>query len=1069
MKGLGPVPVLLFLAASASTAAVPMVPAEAAPKADASVLRALNSGAESVDVLVGLRDGTPAPRSLATHPDPAGEPARRLRRLAAQDALAREFGPTLRVRRRYESFSILAGRATRDAVVGLANHPDVDWITIDGKRRMHQTDASAQKAQTLIHSDQANAIGFTGAGQSIAILDTGVDYTVPELGGGAFPNAKVIAGQDFGDDDADPMDCEGHGTSVAAVAAGPTGVAPDASIVALKVVKGADCGEADDSDILAAINWAITNQAAYRISTINLSFGGAPTDGVAHGYCDDLYPDYVSAIDAANAAGIIFVTSSGNDALSNAIAAPACVSNAVSVGAVYPDSFVHVGWQDDSGGTLCSDSSVSPDTVVCFSNSASNLSLLAPGAFWLVVTKGGATDYFHGTSASAPAAAGAAALMHEAHPELTPAGIASLLETTGRIIVDPRNGIATPRIDALAGAQLAPGAFAPYAGAAVPIPDGSGSATATATVSGFAGTLAGVQAVVEIDHADPSQLLVTLTGPDGTTVTLHDHSGSAQHPINGIYGQTLSSAQSLGAFQGRPANGTWTLSVSDGHAGTNGSIRAFAMRMVAGQPSASIPPSAQTQVVPVVGRVQGTKFFLSDVRIFNPRSTDQELSLYYVAQGLNGSQAVRATETVPAGRVLALDDVVGSEFGYADSIGELTILGADTGFLTTSRAYTQGGDGTFGQFVPAFSSAAALGPGEVATANGLVKSAQFHTNTGFTEVSGSPVSVRMDVRDANGALLATTTRSAPANGTVLVTDLAGERGLGATPNFRVDFSVVSPAGRVAPFATFIDDTTGDGVFEPAERAAASTDDLIVAQASHASGAAGTFFQTNMHVTNLDTAPATVTVSLIPRLLAGAPASPRVYVIPPGATLEKLDVLASEFGLGDASAAGLRIHPSGTARLAVSTRTYVERFGGTFGFSIPGLPSAQAIGLGSGAAAAIQLDQTTAARGFRSNFGFAEVAGADAVVQVVAKSGDTGETLGTRAFTVPAGASFQANLDQVVGSGAFENVYLEFTVVSGEGRVLAYGVSIDNTSGDAIYVPAKLQPPAGIGPPSPPPA
>ena len=82
------------------------------------------------------------------------------------------------------------------------------------------------------------------------------------------------------------------------------------------------------------------------------------------------------------------------------------------------------------------------------------------------------------------------------------------------------------------------------------------------------------------------------------------------------------------------------------------------MRMVAGQPSASIPPAAASEVVPIVGRVQGTKFFLSDVRIFNPKAIDQELSLYYVAQGLDGSHAVKATETIPAGRVLALDDIV---------------------------------------------------------------------------------------------------------------------------------------------------------------------------------------------------------------------------------------------------------------------------------------------------------------------------------------------------------------------------------------------------------------------------
>src|SRR5215471_9418855 len=99
MARIGPVSAVLFLSASLSTAAVRVVSPDEVPRADASVLRALNSGAESVDVLVGLRDGTPALRTLSAHPDPAGEPARRLRRLAAQDALAHDFATTLRVRR----------------------------------------------------------------------------------------------------------------------------------------------------------------------------------------------------------------------------------------------------------------------------------------------------------------------------------------------------------------------------------------------------------------------------------------------------------------------------------------------------------------------------------------------------------------------------------------------------------------------------------------------------------------------------------------------------------------------------------------------------------------------------------------------------------------------------------------------------------------------------------------------------------------------------------------------------------------------------------------------------------
>ena len=1048
--------ILVFLRASFAAGGVPVAPDEA-PRADASVLRALNRGEETLKILIGVRDGTPSAKFLAAHPDPGGEPDRRERRIAAQKALARAFPRTLEVRRYYESFSVLAAHASREAVLALANRSDVSWITVDGVRRMHQS--TPQEGQVLIHSDQTNALGITGAGQAIAILDTGVDYTVSDLGGGGFPNAKVVGGADLADNDSDPMDCEGHGTSVAAVAAGPTGVAPDAKIVALKVTKTTDCEEADDSVILAGFNWAVMHQATYGISAINLSFGGSPTDGLAHGYCDGDFPDYVTAIDSASAAGIVVAVSSGNDGLDNAIAAPACVSSAVSVGAVYPKPLAHVAWQDDHvpPGTQCEDFSITPDTIVCFSNSASILSLLAPGAFWYVVQKGGGYDYFHGTSASAPAVSGAAALMRQAHPELSAGAIGSLLKTTGKTLTDPRNGISTPRVDTLAAAQLVGGAFAPFGGDSVPVPDGSGSAAATATVAGFAGTLASVEAVVEIEHNDPTQLLVTLRGPDGTTVVLHDHTGSPQHPINAVYGKTVASAQSLGLFQGKQANGVWTLTVSDNAPLISGSIRNFAMRMVAGQPTGAIPPGAQTEVIPLVGRVQGTKFFLSDVRVFNPRPISQSLSLFYVADGLNGGQAVMATRTVAPGQVLALDDIVGSVFGYADSRGELTLLGTDTSFLTTSRAYTQGPNGTFGLLVPAFRNAEGLGPGEQATANGLVKNSQFHTNTGFTEVSGATASVRMDVFSANGALLATTTRTAPANGSLLVTDIIGNRGLGATSNFRVNYTVVSGTGRVVPYATFIDDVTGDGVYEPASRAGSSAEDIVVAQASHATGANSDFFQTNLHVTNLGSTTATVTVSLIPRVLTGTPNPPRVYSIAPGSTLEKLDVLSSEFGLGDPSAAGLRIHPSAPARLVVSTRTYVEKFGGTFGCSISGLPVSAGIGAGDGVAAVIQLDQNFSAQGFRSNFGFAEIAGFDAAVRVTAKSGDTGEVLGSRVYSLSAGNSLQANINEVVGSGSFANLYLEFSVVSGAGRILSYGTAIDNTSGDAIYIPAQKEP------------
>ena len=1054
-----PVAIVLLLAGFSPARALRPVSADEAPKAEARLLRALNEGAQEVRVLVGLKDGTPAARTLAAKPDPAGEPARRVVRLAAQKRLTGEMPEAeFRVRHYYESFSVVAGRATREGVVRLANRPDVQWVSLDGTRRRFQV--TPQNAQVLMRSDQANAVGVTGVGQTVAVLDTGVDYTVAELGGAPFPNAKVIGGMDTADEDADPMDCDGHGTSVSGVVAGPRGVAPDAKIVALKVFGSSDASNstckdtAFVSDIIQGINYAISHKAEFRISAINMSLGAEPDTSADQGYCDNSEPAEAAAIDAAVAADLAVVVSSGNGRFQHSLAAPACISSAISVGAVYSFSAASRSWSD------CTDQNVVPDLVACFSNSNTNLSLLAPGAFWSTVRKGGfANPTFGGTSASAPAAAGAIALVRQARPDLTGFGVLGLLRMTGHPVTDPRNGIITPRIDTLAAVQLAANRFGGYIGPAVSFPDGTGDASATAVMSGLTGSVASVQVWAQIHHNDPQELRLRLIGPDGTSILLHDRTGAAQRPINALYGRTDVPAQALSAFQGRLANGLWTLTAEDQVAGGAGRIRNFSLMVSPGQPVVAIPREVDGAVLPVVGRVQGTKFFLSDVRLYNPTTAPKAFSLFYVPTGQSGATALRATRTVGAGQVLALNDVVFSEFGFDSSIGELTIVGNDSAFIATSRAYTQSSNGTFGQFVPGFRSVTGLSLGQGrATANGFTKDSRFHTNVGFTEVSGAPVTVRIDLLDANGVTIASTTRDAAANQTLLITDIVGDRGLGSAFNFRVDFTVTSVTGRIVPFGILLDDATGDGLFEPASNPSASADDVIVTQASFARGAAATFFKTNLHITNVGAEPVTLTVSLLPRVLTGTPAPPRVYTLAAGQTIEKPDVLNTEFGLQDPSAAGLRIRPSGPAKLVVSTRTFVEKFGGTFGFFIPGLPASQAIGLGGGTVTAIHLDQSNLTTGYRSNFGMAEVGGADVAVRVFVRSGDTGALIGSKAYFLPANTSLQQNVTDILGAGATaSNIYLQFGVEGGAGRVLAYGVAVDNTSGDAIYLPAQREP------------
>jgi subtilisin-like proprotein convertase family protein len=568
----------LLLAASARAASP--VPASDAPNATPSLLRELDRGAEELPILIGVRDGTPSARALRASPNPEREPERRVIRMAAQKRLAEELTPQrLAVKHYYESFSILAGTATRETAIALAGRTDVAWVDLD--RRAHLLQTTPQSSQILVRSDQTNALGIRGAGQAIAVIDTGVDYMVADLGGAAFPNTKVIGGTDIADKDSDPMDCDGHGTSIAGVAAGPRGVAPDAKIVAIKVFSSKDATNAtcqdtaSFSDIIAGINFAITNKTTFEITAINISLGGSFDDSLDHGYCDGDDPGSTAAIDAATAAGMVVVVAAGNDGLTNQLSVPACVSSAVSVGAVYPESRARVSWSDGVGGILCTDQPANPDGIVCFSNSTSNLSLLAPGAFWNVVTKGGGQDSFSGTSPATAAVSGAVVLLRQARPDLSPVGLVGVLRSTGKPIADSRNGVVTPRIDTLAAVQLAASGFAISPATAVDIPDGSGSATATATISGFTRPLANVQVWVEINHPSPEQLRVTLIGPDGTSVVLQDQTGQDEHPINAIYGKTDATAQSLGAFAGKLANGIWTLKVEDLVAGVTGRIKAF--------------------------------------------------------------------------------------------------------------------------------------------------------------------------------------------------------------------------------------------------------------------------------------------------------------------------------------------------------------------------------------------------------------------------------------------------------------------------------------------------------------
>ncbi|MCH7802829.1 MAG: S8 family serine peptidase, partial [Acidobacteria bacterium] len=215
----------------------------------------------------------------------------------------------------------------------------------------------------------------TGEGVTIGIIDTGVDYTHPDLGGCFGNDCKVIDGYDFVNNDNDPMDDHGHGTHVAATAAGSgvlKGVAPDANLVAYKVLDAGGSGYL--SNVIAAIERAVDPNEdgnfddQYDIISLSLGYSGGNPDS----------PD-AKAIDNAVDAGIIAVIAAGNfGSRFETIGCPGCAEKAITVGATdKQDNFARfssrgpVEWKDEEGNLkiILKPEIVAPGVDICAAQS----------------------------------------------------------------------------------------------------------------------------------------------------------------------------------------------------------------------------------------------------------------------------------------------------------------------------------------------------------------------------------------------------------------------------------------------------------------------------------------------------------------------------------------------------------------------------------------------------------------------------------------------------------------------------------------------------------------------------
>ncbi|HQQ79399.1 MAG TPA: proprotein convertase P-domain-containing protein, partial [Thermoanaerobaculia bacterium] len=580
-----------------------------------------------------------------------------------------------------------------------------------------------------------------------------------------------------------------------------------------------------------------------------------------------------------------------------------------------------------------------------------------------------------------------------------------------------------------------------------PIPDDApGGLVCDTIVSSFVGNVSTLFLALEIDHPDPTQLVVTLTGPDGTAATVLAHGGHPGEAVREIFGLTKGSFEPLSVFAGNTLEGTWRLTVTDSVAGGAGRLVRWALFV---EPSIPEPepdfPGATSFVATSAHRIGKLgAFYTTDVRLFNtdPFRT-QDVRLRFSPAG--GAPRT-LTVTLPPLSTRALGDVVHDTFRM-DGYGPL-FLAAPPAVVAASRTSTTAPrGGSFGLSVPADAAASAAGAGATLVLVPCFKATGFRVNVGVTEVSGQTAAVEIAVRDSSGTLRAVIPRAVPAAGLVQVNDIYALTRLAPDAADRIEVRVTAGPGRVAAWATPVDDSSNDGSFVSAHPASAS---LLIPAAARSAGQFGARFVTDLKVSNAGLDPVTVRVAFSP--LSGPAPDPAFVVLRGSETRAFDDVLGTLFGATADTAGTLRLSASGGGFLHASSRTSTTDHGRSYGLAID--PAAGAALAGPGRQLALTFLSSSAAR--RTNVGFVETAGLATRVSATLLA-PNGVRVATRDFGLdPLGAVQWNDVFAEMEAPPLADASLVVDVVSG-GSVAAYAILVDNRTNDASYFPASLVP------------
>jgi serine protease AprX len=366
----------------------------------------------------------------------------------------KQFGPYGQVKKTFNSINAIYTSVSPSLFAALQADPNVKYVS---PNRPHRSFLDLTTA--AVSANVAWQSGFDGTGVGIAIIDSGIALK-HDLTGSDGVTSRVVYSENFATGQSDASDGYGHGTHVAGIAGSSgrdssgiafkrtfKGVAPNANLINLRVLD--QNGSGLESDVISAIQQAINLKNTYNIRVINLSLGRP----VFESYTLD---PLCQAVEAAWRAGIVVVTAAGNYGRDNSlgtkgygtIASPGNDPYVITVGAMKTNGTSYT--SDDtiasysSKGPTLVDHLVKPDLVapgnqvisLMAPNSTLALSypktLISNTAFETIGASGKSGNYFmlSGTSMATPVVSGAAALLIQQHPSLTPDQVKARLMKT---------------------------------------------------------------------------------------------------------------------------------------------------------------------------------------------------------------------------------------------------------------------------------------------------------------------------------------------------------------------------------------------------------------------------------------------------------------------------------------------------------------------------------------------------------------------------------------------------------------------------------------------------------------